>query len=133
MKVEAELYEIRNDETLNEHIVVLREKDGSKRLLPIVIGLFEAQSIELRVHGVQLPRPLTHDLLASVIQSLDGEVDHIYVSNLEGGTFFGRIYVRRGNDLIDIDSRPSDAIALAVRVGVPIFVEDALLEQSGPT
>lgn len=126
--IEFELFEIRIDETMQEQIVVLRERNGH-RMLPIVIGFFEAQAIQIKISEVPLPRPLTHDLLASVIQSLGAEVKHILVNKLEKNTFYARIVFSRNGDTIEIDSRPSDAIALAVRVGVPIFVEEEVISQ----
>jgi len=126
--IEFELFEIRIDETMHEQIVVLRER-GGERTLPIVIGFFEAQAIQIKVSEVELPRPLTHDLLASVIQALGAEVKHILVNKLEKNTFFARIVFSRNGDTIEIDSRPSDAIALAVRVGVPIYVEEDVISQ----
>lgn len=126
--IEFELFEIRIDETMQEQIVVLRERNG-ERTLPIVIGFFEAQAIQIKVSNMELPRPLTHDLLASVIHALGAEVKHILVNKLEKNTFYARIVFGRNGDTIDIDSRPSDAIALAIRVGVPIFVEEEVLTQ----
>jgi bifunctional DNase/RNase len=126
--VEFELFEIRIDETMQEQIVVLRERNGS-RTLPIVIGFFEAQAIQIKVSDVELPRPLTHDLLASVIRALGAEVEHIIVNKLEKNTFYARIVFSRNGDRIEIDSRPSDAIALAIRVEVPIFVEEDVITQ----
>jgi len=126
--IEFELFEIRIDETMHEQIVVLKERHG-ERTLPIVIGFFEAQAIQIKVSEVELPRPLTHDLLASVIQALGAEVTHIVVNKLEKNTFYARIIFSRNGDTIEIDSRPSDAIALAVRVQVPIYVEEEVISQ----
>lgn len=126
--IEFELFEIRIDETMQEQIVVLRERNGD-RTLPIVIGFFEAQAIQIKVSNMKLPRPLTHDLLASVIRALGAEVQHILVNKLEENTFYARIVFSRNGDTIEIDSRPSDAIALAIRVGVPIFVEEEVITQ----
>jgi bifunctional DNase/RNase len=126
--IEFELFEIRIDETMNEQIVVLKECHGD-RMLPIVIGFFEAQAIQIKISDYELPRPLTHDLLASVIKALGAEVQHILVNKLEKNTFFARIVFNRNGDTLEIDSRPSDAIALAVRVGVPIFVNEEVISK----
>ena len=126
--VEVDLYEIRIDETMQEQVVVLKEKYG-ERFLPIVIGFFEAQAIQIKVSEVELPRPLTHDLLASMISALGAEVDHILISNLVKNTFYARVYCNRNGGTVDVDARPSDAIALAVRTGVPIYVNEEVLTQ----
>jgi uncharacterized protein len=116
---------------LTQHrVVVLRETD-SRRYLPIWIGPFEADAIALALQGHEPQRPLTHDLLKSVIADLGGAVSRILVSDISDNTFFARIVVDHSGDTIEIDARPSDAIALAVRSDVPIFVEDHVLNQAG--
>lgn len=106
------------------------EPDGveSLRAFPIVIGLPEAQAIERRIKGIQIKRPQTHDLLASVITSLGGVLESITISDLTDHTFFASLNVRKGGELIHIDSRPSDAIALGVANDVPIYVEEHVIE-----
>ncbi len=125
--VRVDLYEIRIDETVHEQVVVLKERDGN-RLLPIVIGIFEAQAIQLKVNGIELPRPMTHDLLGSVIRHLGAKVERIVVNDLEDSTFYARIHVEKDGSMIDVDARPSDAIALAVRESTPIYVEEKVFE-----
>lgn len=113
-------------ETNDIHVVELREADG-ERILPILIGIHEAMAIERRIMGQAPPRPQTHELLANIIGSLGGTMEKVLISDLREGTFFARLYIRRDGELIDIDSRPSDAIALGVATEVPIFVEEKVL------
>jgi uncharacterized protein len=116
---------------LTQHrVVVLRETD-SRRYLPIWIGPFEADAIALALQGHEPQRPLTHDLLKAVIAELGGTVNHILINDIHDNTFFARIVVEQTSGRIEIDARPSDAIALAVRSDVPIFVEDHVLNQAG--
>ena len=113
-------------------VVVLRDA-GSDRYLPIWIGAPEADAIAVRLQGVEVPRPMTHDLLTNVLQELGGAVERVVVSSLSNDTFYARVHVRVEERALEIDARPSDAIALAVRSEAPIFVADAVLEQAGVT
>ena len=113
-----------------QRVVILKEKD-SDRYLPIWIGPSEADAIAIKLQEVQVPRPLTHDLLRSVINALGAIVVSIVVTNLENDTFFAKILLNVDGKQIDIDSRPSDAIALAVRVKVPIYAEESVLDKAG--
>lgn len=113
-----------------QRVVILKEKD-SDRYLPIWIGPAEADAIAVRLQEVSVARPLTHDLLRSIIDTLGATVIHILVNDLENDTFFARIALEVDGKSLEIDSRPSDAIALAVRAQVPIFVEEAVLEKAG--
>lgn len=118
---------------MNQHrVVVLRETD-SDRYLPIWIGPFEADAITIQLQGVQVPRPLTHDLLKSFIRELGVKVSHVLVSELRNDTFFAQIVVDVDGNSMEIDSRPSDAIALAVRVGAPIFVSEQVMSLASIT
>lgn len=128
--IEVVIASIRVSLMSQNRIVELRE-EGGDRILPIWIGPFEAESITLQLQGVDVPRPLTHDLLKSVIESLGGEVLHILISGLEKSTYFARIVLDVDGDTIEIDSRPSDAIALAVRVNAPIYVTEEVMDQAG--
>jgi bifunctional DNase/RNase len=101
---------------------------SNDRRLPIVIGPYEAQAISLPLDNAQPDRPMTHDLLRSVIDRLDGAVDRIVIDDLWNGTYYAKLYLRKDNLDLEIDSRPSDAIALAVRFGAPVFVAEGLLE-----
>ena len=113
-----------------QRVVILKEKD-SGRYLPIWIGPAEADAIAVRLQDVTAPRPLTHDLLTNVIRQLGATVDHIVVSGLDHDTFFAQIHLAVGDQRMPIDSRPSDALALAVRSEVPIYVEDEVLDKAG--
>ena len=129
MAVRMELSRILIRETDDMHIVELREMDG-QRVFPIVIGLNEAAAIERRLMGQRPPRPLTHELLASVIEHLNAKMEKILICDLKKSTFFARIYLRHDGELIDIDSRPSDAIALGIANEVPIYVSEQVLVEA---
>lgn len=109
-------------------VIVLKEKDGDKTL-SIWIGLFEAQAIALALENVRPPRPLTHDLAKSLIEKLNGRVDRVVISDLRHNTFYATIFMRRNGEPFQVDSRPSDAIALALRLKVPIFIEETVLDK----
>ncbi|MDX1632346.1 MAG: bifunctional nuclease family protein [Thermoanaerobaculia bacterium] len=117
------------DPRSNVPIVVLREQEGAV-FLPIWIGIFEANAIALRLEGVDTPRPLTHDLLRSVFEHLDTRVERVIVSDLKDSTFYARIILRKNGEESELDSRPSDAIALALRTDAPIFVNREVLEKA---
>jgi bifunctional DNase/RNase len=123
-----ELKRIIISEVHEQQIIVLREVDG-ERSFPIVIGIFEATSIDRRVKNIVPPRPLTHDLIVAVVDQLGGDLQDIVISDLQDHTYFAKLRVRREGELIEIDCRPSDAIAVAVTAKVPIWVaEDVLAE-----
>jgi bifunctional DNase/RNase len=128
MSVEMELHKIIISEMQPEQIIMLKEVDGERKF-PIVIGNPEAYAIDRRLKGVVSPRPLTHDLLASVIEMLGGTIDRIEINNLQDHTFFARIHIRRDGETLKIDSRPSDAIALGVATMVPIYVAEHVLDE----
>ena len=111
-------------------VVILKEKD-SNRFLPIWIGSAEADAIAIKQQGVNVARPMTHDLLTNVIGELGSSVQRIVVSEINNDTFFARIHLTLDGEDLEIDSRPSDAIALAVRSDAPIFCEDEVLERAG--
>ncbi|MDO8747865.1 MAG: bifunctional nuclease family protein [Candidatus Omnitrophota bacterium] len=128
--IEMELNKIIIDEKRQDQVIVLKEKNGIKTL-PIVIGLLEASSIKMKLSGIQAPRPLTHDLLYSIIESLKVKVEKIVIDKLENNTFYAKMFIAAENqETRIIDARPSDSIALAVRAKAPIFVEEEVLEQS---
>jgi len=116
---------------LSRHRVVLLREMEQERYLPIWIGAYESEAIAMRLQGASVPRPLTHDLLANIIAELGGVVEYIVVNDLSDNTFFARIAVQRDGELQLVDSRPSDAIALAVRVSVPIYAEESVMEKAG--
>jgi bifunctional DNase/RNase len=112
-------------------LVLLREQDAPHRVLPIFIGGREAVAIALALSGESPPRPLTHDLLAALIESLDARVDHIEVTEVREGTFVAELAVEGPHGGVSLDSRPSDAIALALRLDAPLFASDAVLDEAG--
>jgi len=116
---------------MSAHRIVVLKEVGDERYLPIWIGPYEAEAIALRLRNVETPRPLTHDLICNMIEDLGGDVTHIVVTELRNDTFYARIGVRINSDTVVIDSRPSDAIAVAVRAGVPIFVADEVMAVAG--
>jgi len=129
--VHMELKRIVINEVHEQQVIMLREVDG-ERSFPIVIGIFEATSIDRRVKGVQSPRPLTHDLIANVIEQLGADLQDIFISDLRDHTYFAKLRIRKDGEIIEIDCRPSDAIALAVTARVPIYVaEDVINEALG--
>ncbi|MBI4580575.1 MAG: bifunctional nuclease family protein [Planctomycetes bacterium] len=128
MEVRMDLARIVISETSQEQIIVLRERDG-KRQFPIVIGLTEAYAIDRRVKSISTARPLTHELLANVIHEMDGELDKIVIHDLRDHTFYAKLVIRRDGRLIEVDARPSDAIALGVAGDTPIYVEEGVLRQ----
>ncbi|HTL43912.1 MAG TPA: bifunctional nuclease family protein [Vicinamibacterales bacterium] len=117
------------DPITNMPIIILRDKDG-QRVLPIWVGVFEANAIALQIENVTTPRPMTHDLLRNVIQDLRAQIEKIVVSDLKENTFYALIYLRVNGDTLAIDSRPSDAIALALRARAPIFVEERVIDHA---
>jgi bifunctional DNase/RNase len=115
------------DDASKSPVVILKEEDG-ERYLPIWIGPFEAQAIANEIQGKKFPRPLTHDLLHAVVGSLKARVHHIVISDLKEKTFFASIIFERDNELVSLDARPSDSIALAVRAAAPILVAEKVFE-----
>jgi hypothetical protein len=107
----------------------MRQQIGG-RFFGIVIGIFEATSIDRRVKNLPSPRPLTHDLVTNVIEQLDGEIQDVIISELKEHTYFAKLRVRHEGDLLEIDTRPSDAIALAVTAKVPIYVSEDVLDET---
>jgi len=129
--IELMLSKIKIDESRNEQVIVLREKDGN-RFLPVVIGIAEVNAIKLKLSGVKPPRPLTHDLLVSVIESLGAKLKKVLIDRLQNNTFYAKLYLAlNGSKEILIDARPSDSVALALRAGVPIYVEEEVLKEAG--
>lgn len=127
--IEMELSKIIIDEKRQDQIIVLKEK-GGETLLPIIIGFLEASAIKMKISGVVPPRPLTHDLLQVVIEALGAQVKKIIIDKLEDSTFHAKIVLQpKGNNKEKIvDARPSDSIALAVRLKVPIFVDEKVVK-----
>jgi bifunctional DNase/RNase len=130
MDIRMDLAQIRISESHDQQVIVLRERNG-QRLLQIVIGLTEALAIDRRVKGVQLQRPMTHDLLGNVIEQLGGELEKIVINDLQEHTFYAKLVIRHNGELVEVDSRPSDAIALGVAGDVPLYIADHVLNEAG--
>jgi bifunctional DNase/RNase len=128
MSVQMELHKIIISEMQDSQIIVLKEVDG-ERSFPIVIGSPEALAINRRLKGEGTPRPMTHELLANVIEHMGGVVERIEINDLTDGTFYALIHIRRDGQVMQIDSRPSDAIALGIATTVPIYVAEHVLSQ----
>src|SRR5216683_2696662 len=129
MEVEMKIRGLMMDPVTNMPIVVLKDVQG-QAILPIWVGVYEANAIALEIEKVQTPRPMTHDLLKNVLMGLDGRVSKIVVNELKDDTFYALIWVERDGQMMTIDSRPSDALALALRMDCPIFVDEQVLKNS---
>lgn len=112
------------------YALILSEIDGNRRL-PIIIGTFEAQAIALELENIKPPRPMTHDLLKNLVLSFDSDVEKIVINDLNDGTFFAQIHYKKNGNPVDLDARPSDAIALAIRFDAPIFVSKHVIDEAG--
>ncbi|MEP0004916.1 MAG: bifunctional nuclease family protein [Balneola sp.] len=112
------------------YALILSEVKGNRRL-PIIIGSFEAQAIALELENIKPPRPMTHDLLKNMILSFNAEIQYIFVNELSEGTFYAQVVMDRDGEIVELDARPSDAIALAVRFGSDIFVSNSVLREAG--
>lgn len=130
MAVQVELKRIIIAETSDQQVIYLKEVEG-ERSFPIVIGSTEALAIDRRLKGQQTPRPQTHELLSDVIEKLAGKLERIVINDLQDHTFFAKLVIRHEGKSIEVDSRPSDAIALGVANNVPIFVAEHVLDQVG--
>lgn len=131
MLIEMTIKGLMVDPVTNMPIVILKDRAGD-RVLPIWVGIFEANAIALQIENVATARPMTHDLLRNVISDLDGRVDRVVVSDLKDDTFFAIIHLTVKGESVVIDSRPSDAIALALRARAPILVEEAVIDNAKP-
>lgn len=127
--VEVTIDSIRVSLMSQHRVVILKDVDGD-RYLPIWIGPCEADAITVTLQEVEVPRPLTHDLLKNVITEMGGEVEHIVISELKNEVFYARIVMEANGRHLEVDSRPSDALALAVRLRVPVYIEDAVMEKA---
>jgi len=126
--IEMDFFELRLDESGADQIIILKEKHGD-RLMPILIGYYEAQSIHLALNDIQIQRPLTHDLTIAIISTLGATMKQVVITDLRESTFYARIHFDTASGPVDVDSRPSDAVALAVRSNTPIFVSPHVLDQ----
>lgn len=129
MPVQMELRRIIINEIDEHQVIILKEVEGD-RSFPIVIGIFEATSIDRRVKGMPSQRPLTHDLIVSVVDQMGGDIQDIVINELQEHTYFARLRIRQEGELIEVDCRPSDAVALAVTARVPIFVNEDVLGEA---
>lgn len=129
MEIEMTIKGLMIDPITNMPIVILKDREG-ERVLPIWVGVFEANAIALQIENISTPRPMTHDLLKNILLEIEAEVEKIVVCELRENTFYAMIYLDRGGQIIAIDARPSDAIALALRTKSPIYVEEAVVESA---
>jgi hypothetical protein len=129
MQIEMTIKGLMIDPITNMPIIVLRDQDG-QRVLPIWVGVFEANAIALQIENVQTPRPMTHDLLKNIIDDLEARVERVVVSELKENTFYATIHMLSNGEPLLIDARPSDAIALALRTQSPIFVEETVIQSA---
>jgi bifunctional DNase/RNase len=129
MQIEMNIKGLMIDPITNMPIIILRDQEG-QRILPIWVGVFEANAIALQIENVQTPRPMTHDLLKNIIDDLSAQVERIVVTELKENTFYALIHLRTSGHSIEVDARPSDAIALALRTRSPIFVEEAVIQNA---
>ena len=129
MQIEMTIKGLMVDPITNMPIIILRDTDGQK-VLPIWVGIFEANAIALQIENIATPRPMTHDLLKNIISDLKATVQKIVVCDLKENTFFALVYLGVDGETIAVDARPSDAIALALRARAPIFVEESVIENA---
>ena len=129
MEVEMRIRGLMMDPVTNSPIVILKDLGGSS-VLPIWVGMYEANAIALEIEKVSTPRPMTHDLMKSLLLGLNTSLRKVVVSELKDDTFYAVLWLDRDGEMISVDSRPSDALALALRLDCPIFVEDAVLKSS---
>jgi bifunctional DNase/RNase len=129
--VEMHLVAVRVELPTNTPVVLLQETTGEERTLPIFVGTPEATAIAYALQGVVPPRPMTHDLMRDLLIATDVDVDSIVITELRGSTYFAEIHLSHAGEVSTVSSRPSDAIALAVRMGVPIYADDELIESEG--
>jgi bifunctional DNase/RNase len=129
MQIEMSIKGLMIDPITNMPIIILRDQEG-QRVLPIWVGVFEANAIALQIENVQTPRPMTHDLLKNIISDLHAHVQRIVVCALKENTFYATIHITVGDQALAVDARPSDAIALALRTQSPIFVEETVIQNA---
>jgi hypothetical protein len=129
MQIEMTIKGLMVDPITNMPIIILRDSDGQK-VLPIWVGIFEANAIALQIENIATPRPMTHDLLKNIIADLKASVQKVVVCDLKENTFYALVYLATPGDTVAIDARPSDAIALALRARAPIFVEETVIDNA---
>ena len=129
MQIEMTIKTLMFDPVTNLPIIILRDKDGHN-MVPIWMGLFEANAIAIQIENVASSRPMTHDLLKNVIEDLNADIKKIVVHDLKGNTFYALLYLEVNGETVAIDARPSDAIALALRASAPIFIDEKVIENA---
>jgi bifunctional DNase/RNase len=129
MEVEMKIRTLMMDPVTQMPIVVLRDASGTA-ILPIWVGVYEANAIALEIEKIATPRPMTHDLIKTILMGMDARVDRVVVNELKDDTFFATIWVEKNGEMMSIDSRPSDALAIALRTDSPIFVDESVLKNS---
>ena len=129
MQIEMTIKGLMVDPVTSMPIVILRDETG-KNVLPIWVGIFEANAIATQIENTETPRPMTHDLVKNLITNFNGEVEKVVINSLEESTFYASIHIRTNDTISTIDSRPSDAIAVALRTKAPIFAEQSVIDQS---
>jgi bifunctional DNase/RNase len=129
MHIEMVIKGLMVDPITNMPIIILRDREG-QRVLPIWVGIFEANAIALQIENITTPRPMTHDLLRNIIEDLQATVQKVVVTDLKENTFYALIHLQRNGESVAIDARPSDAIALALRARAPIFVDDTVIDNA---
>lgn len=129
MEVEMKIRGLMMDPVTNMPIVILKDVNGSS-ILPIWVGVYEANAIALEIEKVATPRPMTHDLIRTLLHGFEADVEKVVVNELKDDTFYARIWLYRNGQLMSVDSRPSDALAIALRLDCPIYVEDSVLQNS---
>jgi len=129
MEIEMKIRGLMMDPVTNMPIVILKDVNGSA-ILPIWVGIYEANAIALEIEKVSTPRPMTHDLIKTLLTGLNATVRKVVVNELKEDTFYAMIWLERNGELISVDSRPSDALAVALRLDCPIYVEDSVLQSS---
>ncbi|MEW6027041.1 MAG: bifunctional nuclease family protein [Planctomycetota bacterium] len=130
--IQVELSRLIIDENREEQLIILKEVKG-ERVFPIVIGLYEAVAIDRKIKNAKTPRPLTHDLIINILKGINCTINKIIISDLKKNTFYAKIFINANGKEIEIDSRPSDAIVLAVHLKAPIYVENKILDEIGTT
>ncbi len=128
MEIEVELTRIIINEASDQQVIVLKDR-GGPRSFPIVIGMPEILAIDRKLKGLELPRPMTHDLLGSVIKNMGGELERVVINDLNNHTFYAKLYIKSADGEVVIDSRPSDALALSAGLEVPVFVDEQVFEK----
>ena len=129
MQIEMTIKTLMFDPVTNLPIIILRDKDG-QHMVPIWMGMFEANAIDIQIENVASPRPMTHDLLKNVIEDLNADIKKIVVHDLKGNTFYALLYLEVNGETVAVDARPSDAIALALRASAPIFIDKKVIENA---